>query len=150
LIVTVPTVTSAESHFCRSAIEATISEAARAEGVSPALLAGLCYKESAFHPLRVHHNDGSSDSIGLCQIKFAMAQGLGYSGTAKGLLQPNVNARYAAKALRYHQKRTHGNEEMLAAYNAGRVNRKGGVIRNIRYVRDVQKNAIHFLNLEET
>lgn len=142
------TAVQSEDRFCRSPIEAAIQAAAQAEHISPSVLAGVCYKESRFHPRKVHHDDGSTDSYGLCQIKLELARALGYQGTEKGLLKADVNALFAAKALRYHQGRTHGGEEMIAAYNAGRVRRKGGVIRNIAYVRAVQANVPSFANLE--
>jgi len=147
-LIVLASTTSAESHFCRDNIETVIVEAAHAEHIDPRTLAALCYRESNFHPTKIHHQDGATDSYGLCQVKYELAKGLGYHGTAQGLLRPEVNARIAAKALFYHQRRTHGYEEMLAAYNAGRVRRKAGVIRNIKYVRSVEANMHRFDNLE--
>lgn len=69
-------------------------------------------------------DDGGSPSIGLCQVKLKTSKWLGYKGTEKQLLNPTVNAYYAAKYLKYQLKRYNGNtEKALIAYNRG--NAKG-------------------------
>ena len=130
-----------------SPIESALVKVASNENVDPVILASICYYESKFKPMAIHENDGGSGSYGLCQIKLALAKSLGYKGSVNGLLDPTTNATFAAKALRYHMKKTHGIEELIAAYNAGRVNRRNGVIRNITYVRNVQSNAKMFVGL---
>ena len=137
-----------EPHFYRSPIEKAITEAARAEGQNPTILAAICYHESNFHPEKVNKDDGGSGSYGLCQVKMALARSMGYRGSFSGMLHPEVNARIAAKILKYHSKKTRNQEELLAAYNAGRVNRwEDGTIKNIKYVRKVQRLVASFKNM---
>jgi hypothetical protein len=139
---------TAEDHFVRNVIEGAIVKAALAEGVSPVVLASICYNESTFQPQRVHLNDGGTNSYGLCQVKLAMARAMKYMGPVKGLLDASTNAVIAAKAMKYHQTRTRGSDETIAAYNAGRVIRKkDGQLVNIKYVQKVQSLHFSFHNL---
>lgn len=105
------------------------------------LLESLCYVESKHNASKIHYNDGGSDSLGVCQIKFKTAQGEGFKGNPKALLDPKVNAYYAAKYLAKHLKKYNNNTACaVAAYNAGkcRVNTKG-YIKNSQYVNKVLK-----------
>lgn len=86
----------------------------------PNLLSSLCYVESRYNPGAIHHDDGGTDSIGLCQIKFKTAKGLGYTGTPKQLLEPLTNAYFSGLYLKKQIKRYDGNvARAVIAYNRG-------------------------------
>ncbi len=86
----------------------------------PGLLSSLCYVESKHNPNATHHDDGTTDSIGLCQIKYKTAESLGYTGTPKDLLDPTTNAYFAGMYLKKQIKRYHGNiAKAVIAYNHG-------------------------------
>lgn len=84
------------------------------------LLSSVCYMESHHNVNAIHHNDGGTDSYGVCQIKLETAQWLGFQGSAKELMLPSTNIVYAAKYLSYQLKR-HDNNVTLAviSYNQG-------------------------------
>ena len=111
--------------------------------VPPDLLVSICTVESSLNPKAINRNDGGKGrhSIGLCQIQLRTAKWLGFRGTQKELYDPETNARFAAKYLRYQLGRyDHIWTYAIAAYNAGsvrrRVNRK---IINYWYVQRVMK-----------
>lgn len=84
------------------------------------LLASVCYVESKHNPNAVHHDDGNGDSLGLCQIKYNTAKLMGFNGTVRQLMNPSINANYAAKYLSHQIKRYNGNvAKALVAYNMG-------------------------------
>lgn len=139
-----------QDHFFRSATEEAIYKAASKYQVDPRLLAAICYHESKFQAAAIHKNDGGSGSYGLCQVKLAPARALGFKGHWKTLLSPGVNAEVAASILKYHldhKNPPQNQQELLSAYNAGRVLRtpKGGV-RNLAYVQKVEKLLPAFNN----
>src|ERR1700735_4960228 len=68
---------------------------ARANGVPEALVHRVIVRESRYQPGLV----GRGGTIGLMQIKLATARGLGYTGDADGLRDPNTNLTYAVKYL---------------------------------------------------
>lgn len=89
----------------------------------PGLLQSICYVESTYKISAVHHDDGGSDSLGLCQIKYNTAKRLGFKGTEKELMRVDVNIYYAGKYLRYQLHRYHATNKAVIAYNKG--NAKG-------------------------
>jgi soluble lytic murein transglycosylase-like protein len=68
---------------------------ARANGVPEALVHRVIVRESGYRPGLI----GRGGAIGLMQIKLATARGLGYSGDAAGLRDPETNLTYALKYL---------------------------------------------------
>jgi soluble lytic murein transglycosylase-like protein len=68
---------------------------AKANGVPEALVHRVIVRESRYQPGLV----GRGGTIGLMQIKLATARGLGYTGDATGLRDPNTNLTYAVKYL---------------------------------------------------
>jgi soluble lytic murein transglycosylase-like protein len=72
-----------------------IAAHARANGVPEALVHRVIVRESRYQPGLV----GRGGTIGLMQIKLATARGLGYTGDAAGLRDPNTNLTYAVKYL---------------------------------------------------
>src|SRR5712691_6016486 len=79
----------------RAQYEALVATHAQANGVPEALVHRVIVRESRYQP----HLIGRSGTIGLMQIKLATARGLGYTGTAEGLRDPNTNLTYAVKYL---------------------------------------------------
>lgn len=122
---------------------AIILAAAKAAKVSGALLLAICSYETNLTNVTVYH-DGASPSYGVCQVKFETAQMLGYKGKAERLVNPYVNAKWAASYLKYQISR-YGEDDwckLVSSYNAGTYNeskRVPGKPRNLKYVRRVQK-----------
>jgi cell wall-associated NlpC family hydrolase len=102
--------------------DSLIQQAARDQGVDPALLKGLVQAESGFNPTSV----SSVGAQGLAQLMPDTAKGLGVTNPFDPLQSLEGGARFLAGAL----KRFGGNEQLaLAAYNAGpgAVERYGGI-----------------------
>ena len=127
---------------------AEITAAATANGVDPALLAGLVKQESGFDP-----NAGSgAGARGLTQLMPATAAGLGVSNVLDPVQSLNGGAKYLKQQLD-----AFGGDvtKALAAYNAGpgAVQRFGGVppyAETQNYVRIVQANAAAYRAGAET
>src|SRR5207302_8940017 len=75
--------------------DALISAQAQANGVPEPLVHRVIVRESRYQP----HVVGRGGAIGLMQIKLATARGLGYTGDAAGLRDPNTNLTYGVKYL---------------------------------------------------
>src|SRR3954453_21760914 len=121
---------------------AEITKAAQANGIDPALLAGLIKQESGFNP-----NAGSgAGARGLAQLMPATAAGLGVSNVLDPVQSINGGAKYLKAQLD-----AFGGDvtKALAAYNAGpgAVKGFGGgppYAETQNYVRIVQANAASF------
>lgn len=86
----------------------------------PGLLSALCHVESTHRINAVHHDDGRSDSLGVCQIKLETAKWLGFKGTREQLMKPEVNIKYAAIYLNRQLVRYSGDTpKAVASYNTG-------------------------------
>src|SRR5476651_1852287 len=68
---------------------------AKANGVPEALVHRVIVRESKYHPELV----GRGGTIGLMQIKLPTARGLGYTGDAEGLRDPDTNLAFGIKYL---------------------------------------------------
>src|SRR6476660_8448692 len=79
----------------RAQYDALVATHAKANGVPEALVHRVIVRESRYQPGLV----GRGGTIGLMQIKLATARGLGYTGDAAGLRDPNTNLTYAVKYL---------------------------------------------------
>ena len=88
---------------------------ARANGVPEALVYRVIMRESRYQPGLV----GRGGTIGLMQIKLATARGVGYTGTAEGLRDPNTNLTYAVKYLAGAYRAANGNHNRAVSYYAG-------------------------------
>ena len=121
---------------------AEITAAAQANGLDPALLAGLIKQESGFNP-----NAGSpAGARGLAQLMPGTAAGLGVTNVLDPVQSINGGAKYLKQQLD-----AFGGDvaKALAAYNAGpgAVKRFGGIppyAETQNYVRIVQANAASF------
>ena len=79
----------------RADYDALVTTHANANAVPEALVHRVIVRESRYQP----HLIGRGGTIGLMQIKLATARGLGYTGDAAGLRDPNTNLTYAVKYL---------------------------------------------------
>lgn len=90
------------------------------QGLPPGLLESICYIESKHTATAIHHDDGGSNSVGICQIKLSTAKWLGFKGNEKKLMIPSINIFYAAlylKKLSYRYKNDW--TKVIIAYNMG-------------------------------
>lgn len=104
----------------------------------PGLLSALCYVESKHKTHAINRNDGGSDSLGSCQLKYSTAHMLGYRGSPEGLLDPRTNIFWSGRYLTYQLHRYGDVVSGISAYNVGRF-RTGtqGTPVNLEYVRKV-------------
>lgn len=88
---------------------------ARANGVPEALVHRVIMRESRYQPGLIGHGG----TIGLMQIKLATARGVGYTGDAAGLRDPNTNLTYAVKYLAGAYRAANGDHTRAVRYFAG-------------------------------
>lgn len=139
-----------------------ILAAAKSIGVPGALLLAICSQETRLINVMVP-NDNGAPSYGICMVQEGTARMMGYKGIATGPLQPSlrkgfkglmeplgkpmglmdptINARYAAKYLKEKLDDYEGDWcRSVAAYNAGTYNPSSklpGKPRNYKYVKAV-------------
>lgn len=99
----------------RADYEAMVATHAQANGVPEALVHRVIVRESRYRPGVV----GRGGTIGLMQIKLATARGLGYTGDAAGLRDPNTNLTYAVKYLAGAYRAANGDANRAVSYYAG-------------------------------
>jgi Transglycosylase SLT domain len=87
---------------------------AKANGVPEALVHRVIARESGYRPGLV----GRGGAIGLMQIKLATARGLGYTGDAAGLRDPETNLTYAVKYLAGAYRAANGDHNRAVHYYA--------------------------------
>jgi soluble lytic murein transglycosylase-like protein len=121
---------------------AEITAAAQANGLDPALLAGLIKQESGFNPAA----GSPAGARGLAQLMPGTAAGLGVTNVLDPVQSINGGAKYLKQQLDAFGGDT---ARALAAYNAGpgAVQRFGGIppyAETQNYVRTVQANAATF------
>src|SRR5258707_14874375 len=91
-----------------------VASHAQANGVPEALVHRVIVRESRYRPALV----GRGGTIGLMEIKLATARGLGYTGDAAGLRDPNTNLTYAMKYLAGAYRAANGDHNRAMAYYA--------------------------------
>jgi soluble lytic murein transglycosylase-like protein len=91
--------------------DALISRHAAANGLPESLVRRVIMKESRFN-----HTVVSKGNYGLMQIRLGTARGLGYSGSAAGLLDPDTNMTYAVRYLAGAYKAAGGNPDRAVSY----------------------------------
>ena len=97
-------------------IPSIVTRYAKAYGVPVALAHAVVKVESNFRP----HVTGRAGEIGLMQIKPATARMMGYSGSAKGLYDPETNVKYGMKYLaKAHELGGGDTCATILRYNAG-------------------------------
>lgn len=93
-----------------------IASYAKSHGVPVSLAHAVVRVESNYRP----NARGSAGEIGLMQIKPATARMMGYSGSAKGLYDPETNIKYGMKYLAAAHKLGGGTTcGTILKYNAG-------------------------------
>ncbi len=102
--------------FSNSPYTSLISKYAKTYGVPVALAHAVVRIESNFNPKA----RGGAGEIGLMQIKPATARMMGYSGSSKGLYDPETNIRYGMKYLSMAHELGDGRTcSTILKYNAG-------------------------------
>jgi soluble lytic murein transglycosylase-like protein len=115
LLAAVATASAAQPCFAQHAqYDAMVAAHARANDVPEALVHRVIVHESRYQPQLV----GRGGTIGLMQIKLATARGLGYTGTAEGLRDPDTNLTYAVKYLAGAYRAANGDHRRAMAYYA--------------------------------
>ncbi|WGD54425.1 transglycosylase SLT domain-containing protein [Bradyrhizobium sp. CB1650] len=103
------------AHAGESEYAEMVAAHARANGVPEALVHRVIMRESRYQP----HLVGRGGTIGLMQIKLATARGVGYTGDAAGLRDPNTNLTYAVKYLAGAYHAANGDHARAIRYYAG-------------------------------
>jgi hypothetical protein len=98
----------------RDSIDALIEAQARANHVPASFVHRVVKRESNYNPGAV----GRGGALGLMQIKHATARGLGYKGTAQGLLDARTNLTYAVAYLAGAYRTARGDETQAYSYYA--------------------------------
>jgi soluble lytic murein transglycosylase-like protein len=98
----------------RAQYETLVATHAHANGVPEALVHRVIVRESRYQPALV----GRGGTIGLMQIKLATARGLGYTGSAEGLRDPDTNLTYAVKYLAGAYRAANGDHARAVHYYA--------------------------------
>ena len=88
---------------------------ARANGVPETLVHRVIMRESRYQAQLIGHGG----TIGLMQIKLATARGVGYTGDAAGLRDPETNLTYAVKYLAGAYRAANGDHDRAIRYYAG-------------------------------
>ncbi len=107
-------------------IKAIVARHAAANGVPFSLADAVVRVESRYNPRASH-----AGNYGLMQIRHQTARGLGYSGSASGLLDAETNARYGMKYLAMAYKMAGGDTcRTVMKYQSGHMtNRMSGANR---------------------
>jgi soluble lytic murein transglycosylase-like protein len=98
----------------RADYEALVASHASANGVPAELVHRVIVRESRYQPRLI----GRGGTIGLMQIKLATARGLGYTGDAEGLRDPNTNLTYGVKYLAGAYRAANGDHDRAVHYYA--------------------------------
>jgi soluble lytic murein transglycosylase-like protein len=98
----------------RAEIDALVAAHAAANGVPVALVHRVIVRESRYNPSVV----GKGGAMGLMQIKTVTARGVGYSGSASGLLDPETNLTFAVRYLAGAYRLAGGNHDRAVSYYA--------------------------------
>jgi len=98
----------------RADYEALVAAHASTNGVPAELVHRVIVRESRYQPRLI----GRGGTIGLMQIKLATARGLGYTGDAEGLRDPNTNLTYGVKYLAGAYRAANGDHARAIHYYA--------------------------------
>jgi len=97
----------------RAALEALITKHAKANGVPVSLVHRVVRRESNYNPRASHRGN-----LGLMQIRHGTARGMGYTGSAAGLLDADTNLSYAVPYLANAYRVAGGNENRAVSLYA--------------------------------
>lgn len=98
----------------RAQYESMVATHASANNVPEALVHRVIVRESKYHPNLV----GRGGTIGLMQIKLPTARGIGYTGDAAGLRDPNTNLAWGTKYLAGAYRAANGDHSRAVRYYA--------------------------------
>jgi len=98
----------------RAQYESMVASHAAANNVPEALVHRVIVRESKYHPSLV----GRGGTIGLMQIKLPTARGLGYTGDAAGLRDPDTNLAWGTKYLAGAYRAANGDHGRAMRYYA--------------------------------
>ena len=98
----------------RAQYESMVASHAAANNVPEALVHRVIVRESKYHPGLV----GRGGTIGLMQIKLPTARGLGYTGDAAGLRDPDTNLAWGIKYLAGAYRAANGDHSRAVRYYA--------------------------------
>ena len=98
----------------RAQYDSMVAAHARANNVPEALVHRVIVRESKYHPNLV----GRGGTIGLMQIKLPTARGLGYTGDAAGLRDPDTNLAWGVKYLAGAYRAANGDHGRAVRYYA--------------------------------
>jgi soluble lytic murein transglycosylase-like protein len=101
------------AHAQPAEYKAMVESHAAANGIPASLVHRVIMRESRYNPRAVH-----AGNYGMMQIKLQTARGLGYTGTAQGLLDPETNLTYAVKYLAGAYRVARGNPDRAVSYYA--------------------------------
>ncbi len=114
----------------RATIDALVAQHARAHGVPEALVHRVIQRESIYNP-----RASSRGNLGLMQIRYDTARGMGYTGPASGLLDANTNLTYAVPYLANAFRVADGSPDYaVSLYTGGYyyVAKRKGLLRELR------------------
>jgi len=103
-----------------TALDGMIARHAAANGLPVELVHRVVKRESGYNP-----RASSKGNIGLMQIRHATARGIGYSGSASGLLDPETNLTYAVKYLAGAYRAAGGNAGRAVSFYASGYHGRG-------------------------
>jgi soluble lytic murein transglycosylase-like protein len=106
-------------------LEGLIAQHAKSNGVPADLVHRVIKRESRYNPRAV----GRGGAMGLMQIKHATARGVGYTGSAAGLLDAETNLTYAVRYLAGAYQAAGGNQSRAVALYASGYHGRGMVTR---------------------
>jgi soluble lytic murein transglycosylase-like protein len=116
-VATLAATTIASSAFAQSSgtpYSAIIESHAAANGVPTELVHRVIMRESRYNAGAM----GRGGAIGLMQIKLATARGLGYTGSAAGLRDPETNLTYGIRYLAGAYRAANGHHGRAVGYYA--------------------------------
>jgi soluble lytic murein transglycosylase-like protein len=102
------------------ALDAAIARHAAANGLPVELVHRVVKRESGYNS---RARNGSN--LGLMQIKYATARGVGYTGPASGLMDPETNLTYATRYLAGAYRAAGGNQNRAVALYASGYHGRG-------------------------
>lgn len=114
----------------RATILALVAHHAQANGVPEALVHRIIQRESGYNP-----RASNRGNLGLMQIRYGTARGMGYTGPASGLLDANTNLAYAVPYLANAYKVAGGNPDRAVSLYAGGyyyAAKRKGLLRELR------------------
>lgn len=106
-----------------SALALTFLAVSQNLSLPPGLLEAICWVESNHKINAIHHDDGGSNSVGVCQVKLTTAKLMGYTGEEETLRNnAAINVFYSGKYLKHQLERYDADPaKAVSAYNAGRA-----------------------------